>query len=268
MRICVGFLVLLYSCGNVVQPIGDGGDATSVRPAEVCGGRQCASGEVCCFATSSCIAASLVSACRSQGGDGGSAGDASSRSRCFSNLDCLDSEYCFASMCSGPGECRSRSLLCNDESALCGCDGRNYPTICAAAAAGVRIAATSACGTPVEPSDAGTPLIGCVMGGGCPAGRSCCALTNTCIPESCRDCCALPPPGSVTTCRTNGDCPSEAYYCLATTCGGVGGCVVRPSSTNCAGVSEPVCGCDRRTYVNACLANAAGVAVAAAGMCM
>lgn len=245
----------------------DGGDGANARPIETCGGRRCGAGEVCCFVTSSCIAEAQANSCRPAATDAGSSADASEGNRCYSNADCRASDYCFAPSCTGPGECRSRSLQCSEASPLCGCDGRDYDTVCAAAAAGVRIVTFGRCGVTPGGPDSGTAVVGCTAEGRCPTGRSCCALTSTCIPDSCRDCCTIPPPGSVTTCRTNADCPSQAYFCQLNGCDSVGGCVVRPSSTNCAGVSEPVCGCDRRTYVNACLANAAGVAVAADGMC-
>jgi hypothetical protein len=43
------------------------------------------------------------------------------------------------------------------------------------------------------------------------------------------------------------------------------GCVERP--TVCADIDAPVCGCDARTYVNPCEANAAGATVASTGPC-
>src|SRR5206468_5070348 len=48
-------------------------------------------------------------------------------------------------------------------------------------------------------------------------------------------------------------------------CGGEGVCRQRPEA--CIGVLEPVCGCDGRTYVNACEAERAGVNVRAEGRC-
>jgi len=43
--------------------------------------------------------------------------------------------------------------------------------------------------------------------------------------------------------------------------------VCRPRPMGCAGVVEPVCGCDGATYSNACVAHAAGVDAYYEGAC-
>lgn len=48
-------------------------------------------------------------------------------------------------------------------------------------------------------------------------------------------------------------------------CGDIGDCAVFPAS--CEPVFDPVCGCDRTTYMNACMAAASGVSVNFAGSC-
>ncbi len=66
-------------------------------------------------------------------------------------------------------------------------------------------------------------------------------------------------------CRTNADC-SPQEFCQKEGCGlELGFC--RPRPELCLQVYTPVCGCDGRTYANACLAQAAGVNVAAKGPC-
>jgi hypothetical protein len=62
----------------------------------------------------------------------------------------------------------------------------------------------------------------------------------------------------------------EGLYCRydGGTCGAAdqsGTCRQRPD--NCTREHVPVCGCDQRTYSNACEAERAGVSVAAAGDC-
>lgn len=64
-------------------------------------------------------------------------------------------------------------------------------------------------------------------------------------------------------CSPTAACPSTAW-CDAP-CGGSGLCELRP--TSCPDTPAPVCGCDNRTYANACEANRAGVAVQSEGEC-
>ncbi len=70
-------------------------------------------------------------------------------------------------------------------------------------------------------------------------------------------------------CFSNGDCtPLGTTYCSwATGCGagGAGVCKVRPGI--CTSLYAPVCGCDNKTYSNACVAAAAGQSVLYSGPC-
>ncbi|MBG70201.1 MAG: hypothetical protein CMN06_08810 [Roseibacillus sp.] len=67
-------------------------------------------------------------------------------------------------------------------------------------------------------------------------------------------------------CTSNNDCPGSEYCLFTRGCGGSGFCQSRPEF--CLAVWDPVCGCDGRTYGNACEAAAAGVSVLRSGVCL
>lgn len=65
-------------------------------------------------------------------------------------------------------------------------------------------------------------------------------------------------------CASTADCPPE-LFCTTAICGARGVCAPRPRV--CDRITDPVCGCNRRTYTNACEANADGQSVASRGEC-
>lgn len=67
-------------------------------------------------------------------------------------------------------------------------------------------------------------------------------------------------------CRSNEDC-AEGFFCNfpGSSCKGRGSCEPRPEA--CIEIFDPVCGCDGKTYSNACFAHAAGVSVQHPGEC-
>ena len=72
------------------------------------------------------------------------------------------------------------------------------------------------------------------------------------------------------TCTTNQQCaPTEFCARFYDSCGDRGKCEERPTDCTERGKTlvRPVCGCDEKTYDNACLAAAAGVSVKSEGQC-
>lgn len=206
-----------------------------------------------------------------------------------------------------PGVCIARPRLCPENAPLvCGCDGITYANDCFANQAGVSVAHAGPCDTEPSPQACGGPLDNvCPSGEFCDYDDDAlCGNTNipghcVALPLGCPDnvdpvcgcdgvtyfnACEAHVHGvsiaSAGACETDEPqacggpldnvCPEDEFcsYGADASCGNgniPGHCLPRP--LGCPDNYDPVCGCDGRTYGNACEANAAGASVAHIGAC-
>jgi hypothetical protein len=170
-------------------------------------------------------------------GGSGSATSCGSRGlpQCSKDTYCHYPQSAKCGQADAPGVCEKLPQLCSQiYSAVCGCDGKTYANACSAASAGVSTSSDGQCPADNPNDDAGTST-----------GASCGGLRGA-------------------------SCASGEYcdFALDAQCGAAdqtGVCTKIPQV--CTLEYNPMCGCDDKTYGNACNAAAAGVSIASKGEC-
>jgi Cellulose binding domain/Kazal-type serine protease inhibitor domain len=220
----------------------------------------------------------------------------------IAGLTCRAGEYCAiaAGSCQiadAAGVCTTKPTVCTtDVAPVCGCDGNTYSNACQAALAGVNVDHTGEC----------VRKCGGIAGLTCRTGEYCAIAAGSCqIADAAGVCTArggVCPMDVVPVCGCDGNTYTNACQaalagvnvdhsgeCVPPTCGGTAGLVCRageycamdvgtcltpnaagvcqPMPEECMDVVDPVCGCDGKTYNNACQASMAGTSVASAGAC-
>ncbi len=222
-------------------------------------------------------------------------------STCSTSADCSDTEYCpqeeGACLTASLTEhsCAERPVECPKVDApVCGCDNKTYANACVAALVGVSVASVGTCLQTCD--DCGKAEFCVSEPGACGQGTICRARPETCPPVQDAVCgcdgttysseCEAQKAGtsvfSLGTCEipieerecggpARVECP-EGYTCQLDVGGcldadPVGLCRPTPTAEQCAGINNPVCGCDGETYQNDCEALLAGVPVGAFDAC-
>lgn len=160
----------------------------------------------------------------------------------LTGLSCDEDEFCNFSpeaMCGAAdatGVCEPMPDVCADiYSPVCGCDDRTYGNECEASAAGVSVVREGECEDPGDPDPVPEPdpgeTCGGIVGAACDEGEFCNYAPDARCGEA----------DTTGTCETMPEVCTRQY--------------------------DPVCGCDDKTYGNACEAHAAGVSIASPGAC-
>ncbi|MCK6509888.1 hypothetical protein L6R29_07990 [Myxococcota bacterium] len=163
------------------------------------------------------------------------------------------------------GQCKAKPLACDAQyDPVCGCDGKTYSNACNAETSGSSVDYKGICVT------GSCSHLGHAYADGStfPKGDGCntCTCTNGkvgCTEKAC------PPPQECGGIQ-GAVCQNKAEMCIlpngsCKTAEAKGNCQIRPQT--CPQSLDPVCGCDGKTYNNACAAHVANVQIDYTGKC-
>jgi hypothetical protein len=216
---------------------------------------------------------------------------------CWTQADCPAGHACWRDQCSGPGACKPKPEACDDVYApLCGCDGTTYANKCALLQAGTGKIHDGPCANAAA-CKIGGAVPACGDKGYCATAKpGTCGGLGTCAPKPgvctkdanpvcgcngktyanpCHAAAAGQNIAAKGACKLAGGCTvgqpescPDGHFCKASSdfqCSGSGACVAVPQV--CPLVMTPVCGCDGKSYGNACEAAAKGQNVQQKGTC-